>query len=126
MSQAILFDRDRTERLGDVADRPKRLRGSELLWVDVDRESEEDADRVADAFGLDRKTRDCLATLEGSRDLPRPRPLHPRHDLRARTRTTKGALIALECVVGERWVVTAHDDPDPGARGVRRAGVRLG
>ena len=39
MSEAILFDRDRVERLNDIAERPKRLRGSELLWVDVDRGS---------------------------------------------------------------------------------------
>ena len=58
MSEAILFDRDQVERLNDIADRPKRLRGSELLWVDVDRGSEEDVDRVADAFGLDRETRE--------------------------------------------------------------------
>ena len=45
MSEAILFDRDRVERLNDIADRPKRLRGSELLWVDVDRGSDEDVDQ---------------------------------------------------------------------------------
>ena len=30
-----------------------------------------------------------------------------------RARTTKGSCIALECVVGENWVVTAHDRPIP-------------
>ena len=112
MSQAILFDRDRTERLGDVADRPKRLRGSELLWVDVDRGSEEDADRVADAFGLDRKTRDCLATSK-DHAIFRDHGRYIHVTTYAPDEDDEGALIALECVVGERWVVTAHDIPIP-------------
>jgi hypothetical protein len=44
MSEAIVFDRDQVERLDDIADRPKRLHGSELLWVDLDRGSDEDVD----------------------------------------------------------------------------------
>ena len=51
MSEGILFDRDQVERLTDIGDRPKRLRRSELLWVDVDRSSEEDARRIAETFG---------------------------------------------------------------------------
>ena len=64
MSEAILFDRDQVEHLDDLAERPKRLRGGKLLWVDVDRESEEDARRVAEAFGLDSATSECLADSE--------------------------------------------------------------
>jgi Mg2+ and Co2+ transporter CorA len=62
MRSAILFDRDRVKYLEDVSDRPRRLRGSQLLWVDVDRATKKDADLIADAFELDRKTRDCLAS----------------------------------------------------------------
>ena len=112
MSQAILFDRDRTERLGDVADRPKRLRGSELLWVDVDRGSEEDAERVAEAFGLDRQTRDCLATSK-DQAIFRDHGRYIHVTTYAPNEDDEGALVALECVVGERWVVTAHDIPIP-------------
>ena len=61
MTDTILFDRDQVEKLNDIDDRPRRLRGGKLLWVDVDRDSEEDARRVADAFGLDSATRECLA-----------------------------------------------------------------
>ena len=60
MSDAILFDRDQVEKLDDLGDRPKRLRGGKLLWVDVDRDTDEDARRVADAFGLDSATSECL------------------------------------------------------------------
>ena len=124
MSEAILFDRDQVERLNDIADRPKRLRGSELLWVDVDRGSEEDADRVAEAFGLDRETRDCLATSK-DRAMFRDHGRYIHVTTYAPDEDDEGELISLECVVGERWVVTAHDQLDPGPRGVRRAGLRL-
>ena len=59
MSGAILFERDHVEQLDDLGERPKRLRGGRLLWVDVDRESAEEAQRVAAAFGLDSATQQC-------------------------------------------------------------------
>ena len=112
MSEAILFDRDRVERLDDIADRPKRLRGSELLWVDVDRGSDEDTDRVADAFELDRETRECLVTSK-DRAIFRDHGRYIHVTAYAPDEQDEGALISLECVVGERWVVTAHDTPIP-------------
>jgi magnesium transporter len=111
LSSAILFDRDQVERLGNVSERPKRLRGSKLLWVDIDDRSAADSDEVARAFDLDDATRDRLASSD-SRPLFRDfgRYLHLttyspcEHD-------EDEDLIALECVVGENWVVTAHDRP---------------
>ena len=112
MSEAILFDRDKVQRLGDIADRPRRLSGSKLLWVDVDRESEESANRVAEAFGLDSNTRDCLASSkERARFCDHGRYIHV--TTYAPNEDEEGELISLECVVGENWVVTAHDDPIP-------------
>ena len=112
MSEAILFDRDKVQRLADIADRPRRLSGSKLLWVDVDRESEESADRVAEAFGLDSNTRDCLAnSKERARFCDHGRYIHV--TTYAPNEDEEGKLISLECVVGENWVVTAHDDPIP-------------
>jgi len=110
MSGAILFDRDQVERLPDLSARPMRLRGSKLLWVDIDRRDDDRVDDVAEAFDLDDQTRDKLAASEGKavfRDFGRY--LHV---------TTYSPcaddgedLIALECVVGENWVITAHDRP---------------
>jgi len=54
MSQTILFDGDHVEQLAEVTERPRRLKGSELLWVDVDRESERDVRRIAEAFEIGR------------------------------------------------------------------------
>ncbi len=61
MTQAILFERQQVAELEDLADRPRRLTGSKLLWVDLDGGSEAGADEVAEAFGLDDETRDGLA-----------------------------------------------------------------
>ena len=112
MSDAILFDRDQVERLDDIDDRPKRLRGDKLLWVDVDRGSEDDAHRVAAAFGLDGVTRECLTD-------PHERAVFNDHGRYIHVTTYApddehdGELIALECVVSENWVITAHDAPVP-------------
>jgi magnesium transporter len=112
MSQAILFDADKTHQLDDLASRPRRLGGDRLLWVDIDRSDPADAEKVASALDLDEETRDRLAEPQKSaafRD--RGRYLHvttyaPRED-------DCEELHAVECVVGEHWVVTAHDRPIP-------------
>ena len=112
MSEAILFDRDEVERLDDLAERPKRLSRGKLLWVDVDRGSEEDAHRVAEAFGLDSATRECL-TDSKDRAVFKDHGRYIHVTTYAPDEGDEGELIALECVVGENWVITAHDDPIP-------------
>ena len=112
MSQTILFEADKSRQLDDLDSRPRRLGGDRLLWVDLDRDAPEDAHQVADVLGLDQETRDHLAEAQDHaafRD--GGRYLHittyaPRED-------DEGALHAVECVVGESWVVTAHDRPVP-------------
>jgi magnesium transporter len=112
MTKAILFDRDQVEHLDELAERPRRLGRSKLLWVDIDRASEEDAALVAQGFGLDQETSDRLAGSTGRA------VFHDRGDYihvttYAPDEKDEGELIALECVVGERWVITAHDVPIP-------------
>ncbi|MGH3071977.1 MAG: magnesium transporter CorA family protein [Gaiellaceae bacterium] len=112
MSDAILFDRDQVEKLDDIADRPRRLSRDKLLWVDIDRESDESADRVAKAFDLDPATRDCLAS-SAERAVFHDRGRYIHITTYAPAPDEEGELIALECVIGENWVVTAHDDDIP-------------
>ena len=112
MSKAILFDRDRVEHLDDLRVRPGRLGRSKLLWVDLDRSSGADVAGLGEGFGLDRATRDCLACSTGRA------VFHDRGDYihvttYAPNEADEGELIALECVVGEQWVITAHDVPIP-------------
>ena len=111
-TDAILFDRDQVERLEDLADRPRRLAASKLLWVDVHRGSEIGAREVAEAFGLD----DRRAIISRS---PNERPVFDDHGRYIHITTyapredEEGELHAVECVVGKNWVVTAHDRPIP-------------
>jgi magnesium transporter len=112
VTDAILFDRDHVERLEDISDRPRRLRGGKLLWVDVDRHSEDEARRVAEAFGLDSGTRQCLAD-SNDRAIFNDHGRYIHVTTYAPDEDNEGELIALECVVGENWVITAHDDPIP-------------
>jgi magnesium transporter len=110
MSQAILFDAEKTTRLEEL-DGARELGGRHrLLWVDLDRTSPDDATKVAAVLDLDEQTREHLAQTQDRpafRDCGRY--LHittyaPREDDDERLHT-------VECVVGEHWVVTAHDDP---------------
>jgi magnesium transporter len=110
MSDAILFDSHEVDHLDDLDKRPRRLRTTQLLWVDLHRDSELDTSDVAKAFNLHETTARCLSS-------PHERPVFfdyghyihittyaPRED-------EQGELHAVECAVGENWVVTAHDEP---------------
>ena len=113
MSDAILFDRDQVERLDDLSDRPRRLSGSKLLWVDIDRASDENArtgsrrlsaSTTARASAWRTRTTGRSSTTTAATSTSPPTP---------RSEEDEGKLISLECVVGENWVVTAHDEPVP-------------
>lgn len=110
MTQTILFERQQVAELENLSDRPRRLSGSKLLWVDLDGGSEASAGEVAEAFGLNNQTRAGLAKPhDGAVFKDHGRYLHittyaPRED-------DEGKLHALDCVVGENWVITAHDRP---------------
>jgi magnesium transporter len=109
-SGAILFDRHEVEHLGSLSERPKRLSGSKLLWVDIDRRTDASADEVAEAFELDEATRDRLASSEGRavfQDFGRY--IHVTTYSPCEEEGKEDELTALECVVGENWVITAHD-----------------
>ena len=110
VSDVILFDRDQVDHLDRLSDRPKRLKGSTLLWVDVDRSSEESAREVTEAFGLDPGTRDRLAASSPGHAVfaDRGRYIHI-----TSYAPCEEELVALECVVGENWVITAHDRAVP-------------
>jgi magnesium transporter len=112
MSDAILFDRDEVEQLKDIDERPRRLGRGKLLWVDVDRKSPDEAARVAQAFGLDGGTEKCL-TDSNDRALFNDFGRYIHVTTYAPNEDDEGELIALECVVSEKWVITAHDVPIP-------------
>ena len=109
---AILFNRDAVDHLDGLSERPRRLRGSQLLWVDVHRDSGSAPPRSAKRSKLDDTTRGYLST-------PHERPVFDDHGRYIHITTyapredDEGELHAVECVVGENWVITAHDQPIP-------------
>lgn len=109
MPHAILFDGDQVERLADLSDRPRRLRGPMLVWVDVARE-QGDARVVAETFGIDERTRERLVR-SGEQAHFQDHGGYIHLSTFAPSEDADGELIALECVVAENWVVTAHDEP---------------
>ena len=109
MTAAILFDRDQVDHLDELSQMPSRLRGSKLLWVDLVDRSDAELDGVGEAFGLERSTLERLAS-------PRERAVFEDYGRYIHVTTyspceDSGALMPLECVVGQNWVVTAHDRP---------------
>jgi len=111
-ASAILFDRDEVEHLGGLSERPRRLSGSKLLWVDIDRRTGASADEVASEFDLEEPTRKQLASSEGRAIFQDyGRYIHVTTYSPCVEDGKEDELIALECVVGKNWVVTAHDRP---------------
>jgi len=110
-SDAILFDGDQVEHLEGLAGFGK-LSGRKLLWVEIDGASETKADEVAEFFALDADTATCLSRPHQHAIFDdHGRYLHittyaPRED-------DEGELHAVQCVVGQNWVITAHDQPIP-------------
>lgn len=110
MSDAILFDREHVDHLETLADRPTRLSGTKLLWVDLHRGSDVGSEEVGEAFGLDERTVRHLAN-------PNEEPVFDDHGRYIHVTTyapredEEGELHAVECVVAENWVITAHDRP---------------
>ena len=107
---AILFDREQVDRLDELPRRPERLNGAKLLWVDIDRRGDEDVTEIAQRFDLDESTTAQLTSSSGRAVF---------HDFGRYIHLTTYSpcddddadLIALECVVGKNWVITAHDQP---------------
>jgi magnesium transporter len=112
VSDAILFDSHEVDHLDDLADRPRTLGKTQLLWVDFHRDSEIDTSDVAVAFDLHESTVGYLAT-------PQEQPVFVDHGHYIHVTTyapredEEGELHAVECVVGQNWVITAHDQPIP-------------
>ena len=108
----LLFDRDRAERLERLEDRPGRLRASHLLWVDLDGSSADGFGELSEVFGLDDEAVEALsdaATVTGFRDKG-----HYAHvTVNAPDRDAGDSPIEVECLVGDRWVVTSHERPVP-------------
>lgn len=106
-----LFRGEEVDVLADLDDAPRRLGRSSLLWVDLEGASEELIERVAERFGLDDETVASLRGLEGSSTFRAGERFV--HVVAHAPGGGDHDLVCVVCVVGETWVVTAHDAPVP-------------
>ncbi len=105
-----LFDGEHAKRLDGVDDIPRRIGDSSLLWIDAGVPSEEDAQRIVEALGLDV---DAVALLTDRRTTNR---FHDRGDFVAVTLEAPEAkagdsIVEVTCLVGTHWIVTSHAKP---------------
>jgi magnesium transporter len=106
----ILFEGERAEQLDALADKPGRLRGSMLLWVDLRDPSRDEVDEVAKELGLDDESVERLVDpSDGVSFRDRREYIHVTASAPAHEADSEPSEI--ECVVGENWVVTAHERP---------------
>jgi magnesium transporter len=106
----ILFEGERAEQLDALADKPVRLSSSMLLWVDLRDPSRDDVDEVAKRFGLDDESVERLMDPSGGVSF-RDRREYIHVTASAPGQDADSEPSEIECVVGDNWVVTAHERP---------------
>jgi magnesium transporter len=107
MATALLFDRDRVDEVDWTGSVPKVGR-SALLWIDLEKPTDEDIENLVDAFELERDTADDLR-----RELTDPRLVDHGAYLHVTVMGLSDACdtARVDCLVSERWLVTVHDGP---------------
>jgi magnesium transporter len=106
----LLFDGDNAEPLDALEDRPRRMRGSMLLWIDLSGASQDEVERVASELGLDE---DSVRRLNEPSDdvFFRDKGAYIHVTTSAPARNSGDEPSEIECIVGHNWVVTAHEQP---------------
>jgi len=109
VARALLFERDSVGELADWSEIP-RLGRSSLLWIDLEGADEAEATRAARALELREESRASLLDLP---DVPALRDYQDYVEVTACAPSDdrEHTLVAVTCLVSERWVVTAHDRP---------------
>ena len=108
MATALLFDRDRVDEVNDWTESLPKVGRSAILWIDLEKPSDEDVAHVVDGFDLEAGTAEDLETRQTE-----PRLADHGDYLHVTvvglTDERKTALV--DCLVSERWLVTLHDEP---------------
>ncbi|HET8968380.1 MAG TPA: CorA family divalent cation transporter [Gaiellaceae bacterium] len=108
MATALLFDRDRVDELNDWTDSLPKVGRSALLWIDVEKPSEEDVVHLVDRFDIEPATAEDLR-----RATSRPRLVDHGEYLHVTVigLSDERETAKVDCLVSERWLVTVHDEP---------------
>jgi Mg2+ and Co2+ transporter CorA len=110
MLSAYLFDERQGKRIDAWADALDDLRESQLLWLDLVEPSSEERHEVEETLGLNGKG--AALSLEGAQPGFDQSQAYLRVTAVATgdaDRDTAPQPVALVCLVGENWVLTAHD-----------------
>ena len=109
MDTALLFRRDAVEEIEDWADSTPRLPRSSVLWIDLERPSEADAERLGRVLGLSDTSVAALSSRSGRQTDFADFENYLHVGMWAPTRD--GELTRVTCLVADRWVVTVRDGP---------------
>jgi len=108
MATALLFDRDRVDEVTDWTDSLPKVGRSAILWIDVEKPSEDDVAHLVKAFDLDSSTaKDLQSKQTEPRLVDHGGYLHVTVIGLSDERETA----RVDCLVSERWLVTLHDKP---------------
>ena len=105
MATALLFDKHRVDEV-DWTDSLPRVGRSALLWIDLEKPSDEDIANLVDAFDLEHDTADDLRG-----ELTDPRLVDHRTYLHVTVigLSDERDAARVDCLVSERWLVTVHE-----------------
>ena len=111
MATALLFDRDRVDEVDDWTAPLPRIGRSALLWVDLERPSDEDGRRASwrpsSSRGHEERARG--PRCGGPAFADHGEYLHV--TAMGLSDTDSRESVRVDCLVSERWLVTVHDGP---------------
>lgn len=108
---ALLFDRDQVEEVEDWTERVDRLGRNSLLWIDLDRPHQDQVREIVEALELERES---VVRLSDDDSRPYFGEFGSYIHVTAFAPSGNGdstEVVGVECLVAERWVVTAHEVP---------------
>jgi len=108
VAQALLFERDAVAELDRWDDELPRLGRSSVLWIDLERPTQYEIERLGALFELDQATLDRLSQPKEavSQFADAKAYVH----VTAYAPTENRRLARVECIVSERWVVTLREE----------------
>lgn len=107
MSTALLFERDRVDQVEDWHDSLPKIGRSAILWIDLEKPTDDEVASLLDAFDLeDCSAEDLRGTKSGPRMVDHGEYLH----VTVIGLTDERETARVECLVSERWLVTLHDE----------------
>jgi magnesium transporter len=105
MTRALLFDKSSAHDV-ELEDVSERLHKRSVLWIDLDRDDEQDIEKTAAALDIPDESRDRLGAVAKQPDL-RDYPSHIHVTVLA-PGAEDDELVQVDCLVGELWLVTVH------------------